>query len=45
MVQAEDTGEIILFLARLPANVCINELVVSPTWNRTYVAAAKHFRG
>ena len=45
MVQAEETGEIILFLARLPVRTCINELVVSPTWNRTYVAAREHFRG
>ena len=45
MVQAEEMGEIILFLARLPARACINEMVVSPTWNRTYVAAREHFRG
>lgn len=41
MVQAEDCGEIIAFLARLPAHVCINELTVSPTWNRGYVPAAR----
>jgi NADP-dependent 3-hydroxy acid dehydrogenase YdfG len=41
MVQAEDCGEIIAFLARLPAHVCINELTVSPTWNRGYVAQAR----
>jgi NADP-dependent 3-hydroxy acid dehydrogenase YdfG len=44
MVQAEDCGEIIAFLARLPAHVCINELTVSPTWNRGYVAQAKTLR-
>jgi NADP-dependent 3-hydroxy acid dehydrogenase YdfG len=44
MVQAEDCGEIIAFLARLPAHVCINELTVSPTWNRGYVAQAKALR-
>lgn len=34
MVQPEDMGEIILFLARQPKHVCINELLVTPTWNR-----------
>ena len=45
MVQPEDCGEIVLFLARLPAHVCINELTVSPTWNRGYVAQARGLRG
>lgn len=38
MLQAEDLGEIVLFLARLHPRVCINDLLVSPTWNRGYVA-------
>ena len=37
MVQSEDMGELILFIARAPAHVCLNEIVVSPTWNRGYV--------
>ena len=41
MVQAEDCGEVIRFLAQLPPHVCINDLTISPTWNRGYVAAAK----
>ena len=41
MVQAEDCGEVIRFLAQLPSHVCINELTISPTWNRGYVAAAR----
>lgn len=41
MVQPEDCGEIVAFLARLPSHVCINELTVSPTWNRGYVAQAR----
>jgi len=45
MLQAEDCGEIILFLARMPAHVCINELTVSPTWNRSFVAQAKALHG
>ena len=41
MVQPEDCGELVLFLARLPAHVCINDLTISPTWNRGYVAQAQ----
>ena len=41
MVQPDDCGEVIRFLAELPAHVCINELTISPTWNRGYVAQAK----
>lgn len=41
MVQPEDCGEIVRFLSSLPPHVCINELTVSPTWNRGYVAQAK----
>jgi NAD(P)-dependent dehydrogenase (short-subunit alcohol dehydrogenase family) len=38
MLKPEDVGEAIVFLARLPKTVCINELVISPTWNRGYLA-------
>ncbi len=41
MVQPQDCGEVIRFLAELPSHVCINELTISPTWNRGYVAQAK----
>lgn len=41
MVQAEDCGAIVRFLAELPVHVCINELTVSPTWNRGYVGQAR----
>lgn len=41
MVQPEDCGDIIGFLAQLPNHVCINQLTVSPTWNRGYVAQAQ----
>jgi NADP-dependent 3-hydroxy acid dehydrogenase YdfG len=37
MLNPEDLGETILFVARLPKHVCINELLISPTWNRAYV--------
>ena len=41
MVQPEDCGELIRFLAQMPTHVCINDLTISPTWNRGYVAQAK----
>jgi NADP-dependent 3-hydroxy acid dehydrogenase YdfG len=45
MVQAQDCGEIVLFVARMPSHVCINELTVSPTWNRSFVAQASALHG
>lgn len=36
MLQPGDMGELILFIATRPASVCINEVVISPTWNRMY---------
>ena len=41
MVQADDCGELVLFLARMPAHVCINDVTISPTWNRGYVGQAR----
>jgi NADP-dependent 3-hydroxy acid dehydrogenase YdfG len=41
MVQSEDMGHIVRFLAELPPHVCINELLVTPTWNRGYIANAE----
>ena len=37
MLQAEDLGRTILFVASLPPRACINELIISPTWNRFYL--------
>ena len=41
MVQPEDCGELIKFLAQMPNHVCINDLTISPTFNRGYVAQAR----
>jgi NADP-dependent 3-hydroxy acid dehydrogenase YdfG len=38
MVQSEDVGDLILYIARLPKHVCMNEVLITPTWNRGYVA-------
>jgi len=37
MLQPADMGRTIRFIAELPAHVCINQLIISPTWNRMYV--------
>jgi len=37
MLQPRDMGETIRFLARLPAHVCISELVMAPTNNRLWM--------
>jgi len=34
MLQAEDLGRTVLFIATLPPRACVNEIVISPTWNR-----------
>lgn len=38
MLQPEDLGDLICYIATLPPHVCLNEVVISPTWNRGYVA-------
>jgi NADP-dependent 3-hydroxy acid dehydrogenase YdfG len=38
MVQAEDCGDLIRYIACLPKHLVMNEVMLSPTWNRTYVA-------
>ena len=39
MLQSEDVGDLIRYVALLPAHVCLNEVWITPTWNRGYVAA------
>jgi NADP-dependent 3-hydroxy acid dehydrogenase YdfG len=41
MLQADDLGETILFVARMPAHVCLNEILIGPTWNRSYAEGVK----
>ena len=36
MLQPDDMGQTIRFIASLPPHVCINQLIISPTWNRMY---------
>ncbi|HYL19787.1 MAG TPA: oxidoreductase, partial [Burkholderiales bacterium] len=41
MLQPEDVADLILYVATLPAHVCLNEVWITPTWNRGYVGALK----
>ncbi len=40
MLQPEDLGATIRFVAELPPRVCMNEILISPTWNRVFFGAA-----
>jgi NADP-dependent 3-hydroxy acid dehydrogenase YdfG len=40
MLQADDVGKAIRWIAEQPAHVCVNEILISPTWNRMYVGGA-----
>jgi NADP-dependent 3-hydroxy acid dehydrogenase YdfG len=39
MVQPADCADLIRYVACLPKHVCLNEVLITPTWNRGYVAA------
>lgn len=36
MLQPEDLGRTVRFIAEMPPHACINQVIVSPTWNRIY---------
>ncbi|XOV89723.1 MAG: SDR family oxidoreductase [Pseudomonadota bacterium] len=37
MLQSEDLGDLILYVCKAPPHVCLNEILISPTWNRGYI--------
>lgn len=37
MLQPEDLGRTIAFVASMPPHACVNEILISPTWNRGFV--------
>ena len=37
MLRPEDVADLIVYVASLPAHVVINEVTITPTWNRAYV--------
>jgi NAD(P)-dependent dehydrogenase (short-subunit alcohol dehydrogenase family) len=40
MIQPEHMADLILYVAKLAPTICMNEVVISPTWNRGYAHAA-----
>jgi len=41
MLRMEDLGRVVRFVAESPAHVCMNEIVVTPTWNRLIVGGGE----
>ena len=41
MLQADDLGAMVRYIAEAPPHVCINEVLISPTWNRSFVGVAE----
>ncbi|MCC6716933.1 MAG: SDR family NAD(P)-dependent oxidoreductase [Acetobacteraceae bacterium] len=41
MVQSPEVGDLIRYIACLPPHVTINEVMITPTWNRGYVNALR----
>jgi NADP-dependent 3-hydroxy acid dehydrogenase YdfG len=39
MLQSEDLGDLIRYIACLPPRVCLNDVLITPTWNRAYISA------
>ena len=39
MLQIKDLGETVLFVAKMPSHVCVNEILISPTWNRLFIGS------
>jgi NADP-dependent 3-hydroxy acid dehydrogenase YdfG len=44
MIQPDDMGNLIAFIARQPSHICVNEVVISPTFNRGYIEAMQQQR-
>ena len=45
MIQPQDCGDLIRYVACLPPHICMNEVLLSPTWNRGYVALRQRHLG
>jgi NADP-dependent 3-hydroxy acid dehydrogenase YdfG len=40
MLQPKDVGKAIAFVANMPPHVCVNEILISPTWNRAFLGVS-----
>jgi NADP-dependent 3-hydroxy acid dehydrogenase YdfG len=45
MLQPQDLGRTIRWVAEQPPHVCVNEILISPTWNRIYLGGAEPPKG
>ena len=36
MLQVDDLAATVRFVAEMPPHACVNEILISPTWNRFY---------
>jgi NADP-dependent 3-hydroxy acid dehydrogenase YdfG len=41
MLKSEDLGAIVRYIAEAPPHVCMNEILISPTWNRSFMGVAE----
>ena len=41
MLKPEDLGRTIRFVAEMPAHACLNEIVITPTWNRLLIGGGE----
>lgn len=41
MLTAQDLGDLVRYIAEAPAHVCMNEVLISPTWNRAFTGVAE----
>ncbi len=41
MLRPEDVADLILYVARLPPHVLVNEVMITPAWNRAYVGEVR----
>ena len=41
MLRPEDVADLIVYVAGLPPHVVVNEVMITPTWNRTYVGEVR----
>jgi NADP-dependent 3-hydroxy acid dehydrogenase YdfG len=41
LLKPEDCADVVRYIACLPAHVCMSEVMLTPTWNRSYAAALR----
>lgn len=41
MLQPDDMGAMVRYIAVAPPHVCLNEVLISPTWNRSFVGVSE----